>query len=69
MSERIARKQDRLSLLKYALIAVALIVGWFGFMSLSDDLPVQILLGWIGLAPNVFYWRWLFRNKVGPPKL
>jgi hypothetical protein len=60
--------KDRLQLLKYALIAVVLIAAWLGSMSLSHNILVQSLLGWIGLGVVVFYYRWLRRNRLRPPK-
>jgi hypothetical protein len=59
---------DRLQALKYALITVALIAGWFALASISHRMLVELLLGWIGLGGIVLYWRWLLRNKLRPPK-
>lgn len=61
-------RQDSLQLLKYGFITAVLIAGWFGVAFLSHNILVQSLLGWIGLAVIVFYWRWLLRNKLRPPK-
>jgi hypothetical protein len=60
--------RDRLQLLKYGFITVTLMAGWFGLGSLSHNVLVQSLLGWIGVGVIAFYWRWLIRNKLGPPK-
>jgi hypothetical protein len=60
--------QDRFQLLKYALISVALIGGWFGLTFVSHNILLQLLLGSVGLGVVAFYYRWLRRNKVRPPK-
>jgi hypothetical protein len=59
---------DRFQLLKFAFILVILVLAWFGLTSLSRSLVLQSLLGWVGLGVVVFYYRWLRRNKVRPPK-
>jgi hypothetical protein len=61
-------RKDSLQLLKYGLITAALIAGWFGLTSISHNVLVQSLLGWIGLVVIVLYWRWLLRNKLRQPK-
>ena len=55
-------------LLRYGFITAVLIVGWFALASLSHNLLIEMLLGWIGLIVIVFYWRWLLRNKLRPRK-
>lgn len=60
--------QDTLELLKHGLLTVLLVVGWFGLASLSHNVLIQSLLGWVGLAVIVLYWRWLLKNKLRPPK-
>ena len=62
-------KKDTFQLLKYAFISIFLIVVWFGLASLSRNIVVEILLGWVGFVPVGLYWRWLLKNKVDPPKL
>jgi len=57
-----------MELLKYAFITVLLIAGWFALGSLSHNVLLQSLLGWIGFGALALYWRWLIRNKLGPPK-
>jgi hypothetical protein len=61
-------RPDRFQLLKFALILVMLVLAWFGLTSLSHSLMLQSLLGWVGLGVVAFYYRWLLRNKVRPPK-
>ena len=62
-------RSDRLQLLKYSVATVALIVGWFGLTSLSHNILLQSLLGWIGLGAIALYWGWLLKNhKLRPPK-
>ena len=61
-------RKNNFDLLKFGFITAVLIAGWFGLASLSHNILVQSLLGWIGLVVIVFYWRWLRRSKLGPPK-
>jgi hypothetical protein len=61
-------RPDRFQLLKFALILVMLVLAWFGLTSLSHNLMLQSLLGWVGLGVVAFYYRWLLRNKVRLPK-
>jgi len=62
-------RQDRLQLMKSALVTAVLIVGWFGLASMSHNVLVQSLLGWIGLGVIAVYWGWLLRkHKLRPPK-
>jgi 4-amino-4-deoxy-L-arabinose transferase-like glycosyltransferase len=60
--------KDTFQLLQYGLIAVLLIAIWFGLISLSRNIVVEIPLGWIGFAAFALYWRWLKRKKIEPPK-
>ena len=57
-------KHDSLQLFKYGLITALIVVAWFALTSLSHNVLVEIVLGWIGLGGVVLYWRWLLRNKV-----
>ncbi len=60
---------DRVQLLKYAVVTVILIVGWFGLASISHNVFIQSLLGWIGLAVVAVYWGWLLKkHNLRPPK-
>lgn len=61
-------RKDSFDLLKYGFITAVLIAGCFGLASLTHSILVQSLLGWLGLVVIVFYWRWLRRNKLQPPK-
>jgi hypothetical protein len=61
-------RKGSFDLLKYGFITAVLIAAWFGLASLSHNILVESLLGWIGLVVIGFYWRWLLRNKLGPPK-
>jgi hypothetical protein len=59
---------DRLQLLKFGIISAVLIVGWFVLTSVTHNIVLQSLLGWIGLGVIALYYRWLKKNKVQPPK-
>jgi FtsH-binding integral membrane protein len=59
--------KDTFQLLKYALIGVLLIAVWFGATSLSRNIVVESLLGWVGFAAVALYWLWL-KRKIGRPK-
>jgi hypothetical protein len=60
--------RDTRRLLKFGLITALLIAGWFELASVSHNVLLQLLLGWVGLGVVVLYWRWLQRNKLRPPK-
>jgi hypothetical protein len=61
--------KDGLQLFKFALIFALLILGWFSLTSVSHNVLLQLLLGWIGLGIVALYYLWLKRNKIRPPKL
>jgi hypothetical protein len=58
--------KDTFQLLKYSVISSLLVAAWFASTGLSDSLVVKYLIGWVGLAVVVLYFRWLLKNKVGP---
>jgi dolichyl-phosphate-mannose--protein O-mannosyl transferase len=60
--------KDTFQLLKYATIAVLLIAIWFGLLTLSRNIGVDLLLGFVGFAVFALYWRWLKKTKIAPPK-
>lgn len=60
--------QDRLRLFKFALIFVLLIFGWFSLTSVSHNIFLRLLLGWIGFGIVALYYLCLKRNKIGRPK-
>jgi hypothetical protein len=41
---------DSRDLLKFGLLTVALIAGWFALASVSHNLIVESLFGWVGLG-------------------
>jgi hypothetical protein len=59
---------DSRDLLKFGLLTVALIAGWFALASVSHNLIVESLFGWVGLGVIAWYLRWLVKNKVKPPQ-
>ncbi len=61
--------EDTSQLLKFSFITVVLIAGWFALASISKNVLIDSLLGWIGLGVLALFWRWLRRNKLRPPKL
>jgi hypothetical protein len=62
-------RKDRLHLLKYSLVTVLLIAGWFGVASVSRNILLRYLLGWVGFGVIALYWGWLLRTKkLRPPK-
>ena len=48
--------QDRLRLFKFALIFVLLIFGWFSLTSVSHNIFLRLLLGWIGFGIVALYY-------------
>jgi hypothetical protein len=56
-------------LIKHGVLTVLLVSGWFALASLSRNSGVQSALGWVGLAVVAFYFRWILKNKLQPPKL
>lgn len=61
-------KGDRIQVAKYGLLTSGLVVGCFALTSVSHNIVVQSLLGWAGLAAIALYFRWLWHNKLPPPK-
>ena len=59
-------KKDTVQLLGFSLLTVVLLVACFGLVSLSHNVMVQYLLGWVGVAGMALYFRWLLRKKVKP---
>ncbi len=57
-------RNDRLDLLKHALLLVLLIVGWLALTLLSHNVVVQSVLGWVGLGAVALYARWLLKKKL-----
>lgn len=44
-----------------------LVVAWFALASLSRNVAVQSVVGWLGLGGLIVYVRWLFKHKIGKP--
>jgi uncharacterized membrane protein YeaQ/YmgE (transglycosylase-associated protein family) len=59
---------DTRELLKFSFLTVAVVAGWFALASVSKNVIVEIVLGWVGLAFLALYWRWLLKKKAKPPK-
>jgi hypothetical protein len=61
-------RRDRLQLFKFALIFALLVLAWFSLTSVSHDLFLRLVLGWIGLGVVALYYGWLKRDKIRPKK-
>lgn len=55
---------DKVELLKYGCITAVLVIGCFVLTSVSRNVYLQILLGWVGVGALVIYFRWLHKKKL-----